>query len=149
MQAHVNGAIVAERAAALPLPADTVREGEVLDEGALSETLRELFGDGGLSKRVRIGVANQRTVLRTLELPPITDRKELDAAVRFQAQEQVPMPLNNAVLDFHPLGVHDTPEGRASRSCSWPPSATWSRACSRRCATPACARRASISPPSP
>ena len=83
----------------------------MLDEGALSETLRELFRDGRLSKRVRIGVANQRTVLRTLELPPITDRKELDAAVRFQAQEQVPMPLDNAVLDFHALGVHDTPDG--------------------------------------
>ena len=111
VRAHVNGSIVAEHAAALPLPADTVREGEVLDEGVLGETLRELFRDGRLSKRVRVGVANQRTVLRTLELPPITDRKELDAAVRFQAQEQVPMPLANAVLDFHALGVHDTPAG--------------------------------------
>ncbi len=111
VQARVNGSIVAERAAALALPADIVREGEVLDESSLSETLRELFRDGRLSKRVRIGVANQRTVLRTLELPPITDPKELDAAVRFQAQEQVPMPLNNAVLDFHALGVHETPDG--------------------------------------
>lgn len=111
VQAHANGAIVAARAAALPLPADTVREGEVLDEQALSETLRELFAGSGLSKQVRVGVANQRTVLRTLELPAITDRKELDTAVRFQAQEQVPMPLANAVLDFHPLGVHDTPAG--------------------------------------
>jgi type IV pilus assembly protein PilM len=111
VQAHVNGSIVAERAIALPLPADTVREGEVLDETVLSETLRELFSDGKLSKRVRVGVANQRTVLRTLEMPPIADHKELDAAVRFQAQEQVPMPLDNAVMDFHPLGVHDTPDG--------------------------------------
>ncbi|MCW3027514.1 MAG: pilM, partial [Solirubrobacterales bacterium] len=69
----------------------------------------------GLSKRVRVGVANQRTVLRTLELPPVTDRKELAAAVSFQAQDQVPMPLNNAVLDFHPLGVIDTPAGPRQR----------------------------------
>lgn len=111
VQARVNGSVLAERAAALALPADTVREGEVLDEGVLAESLRELFTGSGLSKRVRVGVANQRTVLRTLELPPITDRKELEAAVRFQAQEQVPMPLAGAVLDFHPLGVHDTPTG--------------------------------------
>lgn len=111
VQAHVNGSIVVERAVALPLPADTVREGEVLDEGVLGETLRELFRDSRLNKRVRVGVANQRTVLRTLELPPVTDRKELAAAVSFQAQDQVPMPLSNAVLDFHPLGVHDTPAG--------------------------------------
>lgn len=111
VQARVNGSIVAERAIALPLPADTVREGEVLDTHALGETLRELFDGSGLGRRVRVGVANQRTVLRTLELPPVTDRKELDAAVRFEAQDQVPMPLSNAVLDFRALGVHDTPAG--------------------------------------
>jgi type IV pilus assembly protein PilM len=111
VQARVNGSIVVKHAVGAPLPADIVREGEVLDEGVLSETLRELFKDAGLGRRVRLGVANQRTVLRTLELPPVTDRKELDAAVRFQAQDQVPMPLSNAVLDFHSLGIHDTPEG--------------------------------------
>ena len=115
VQARVNGSIVVKHAAGAPLPADIVREGEVLDEGVLAETLRELFKDGGLSRRVRLGVANQRTVLRTLELPPITDRKELAAAVRFQAQDQVPMPLSNAVLDFHPLGIFDTPEGPRQR----------------------------------
>ena len=132
VQAHVNGSIVAERAAALPLPADTVREGEVLDEDALSETLRELFSDSGLSKRVRVGVANQRTVLRTLELPPITDRKELAAAVRFQAQEQVPMPLEQRRPRLPPARRPRHPgRVRASRSCSSPPSATWSSACWR------------------
>jgi type IV pilus assembly protein PilM len=115
VQARVNGSIVVKHAAGAPLPADTVREGEVLDEGVLSETLRELFKDGRLSRRVRLGVANQRTVLRTLELPPVTDRKELAAAVNFQAQDQVPMPLSNAVLDFHPLGIFETPDGPRQR----------------------------------
>jgi type IV pilus assembly protein PilM len=115
VQAHVNGAILVQRAAGAPLPPDTVREGEVLDENALTETLREMFHDSRLDKRVRVGVANQRTVLRTLELPPLTDRKELATAVRFQAEDQVPMPLDNAVLDFHPLGVIDTPAGPRQR----------------------------------
>ena len=111
VQARVNGAILAERACALPLPSETVREGEVINEKALTDALRELFASSRLGKRVRVGVANQRTVMRTLELPPVTDRKELAAAVRFQAQDQVPMPLNNAVLDFHPLGIVETPSG--------------------------------------
>jgi type IV pilus assembly protein PilM len=115
VKARVNGSVVAERAAALPLGSDTVREGEVVDQDALSEALRELFGENRLSKRVRVGIANQRTVMRTLELPPVTDRKELAAVVRFQAQDQVPMPLNNAVLDFHPLGIIDTPAGPRQR----------------------------------
>ena len=53
--------------------------------------------------------------MRTLELPPVTDHKELAAAVNFQAQDQVPMPLNNAVLDFHPLGIVETPAGPRQR----------------------------------
>ncbi|MCW3032637.1 MAG: pilM [Solirubrobacterales bacterium] len=115
VQARVNGSILAERAATVPLAADTMRDGEVLDEEALAEALRELFATAKLSKRVRVGVANQRTVLRTLELPPVTDQKELAAAVSFQAQDQVPMPLGNAVLDFHPLGIVDTPAGPRQR----------------------------------
>jgi type IV pilus assembly protein PilM len=115
VQARVNGSIVAEQAATVALPADSVRDGEVMDEDTLSEALRDLFGSSDLSKRVRVGVANQRTVLRTLELPPVTDHKELAAAVNFQAQDQVPMPLNNAVMDFHPLGIVDTPAGPRQR----------------------------------
>ena len=115
VRARVNGSILAEQAAALPLPGDAVRDGEVMDEDALSDVLRELFAKSGLSRRVRVGVANQRTVLRTLELPPVTDEKELAAAVAFQAQDQVPMPLNNAVMDFHPLGIVDTPAGPRQR----------------------------------
>jgi type IV pilus assembly protein PilM len=115
VKARVNGSILAERAAAQPLDADTVREGEVVDVDALTEALREMFSAGGLGKRVRVGIANQRTVMRTIDLPPVTDRKELAAAVRFQAQDQVPMPLSNAVLDFHPLGLVDTPAGQRQR----------------------------------
>jgi type IV pilus assembly protein PilM len=115
VKARVNGSILAEEAAALPLAADTVRDGEVMDVAALSDVLRELFDSSRLGKHVRVGIANQRTVLRTLELPPVSDRKELAAAVTFQAQDQVPMPLNNAVLDFHPLGIIDTPAGPRQR----------------------------------
>ncbi len=115
VQARVNGSIQVLKAAGAALPPDTMREGEVLDGTALADTLREMFRDSKLDKRVRIGVANQRTVLRTLELPPLTDRKELATAVRFQAEDQVPMPLDNAVLDFHALGVIDTPAGPRQR----------------------------------
>ncbi len=115
VQARVNGSIMAERAAALPLAPDTMRDGEVTDEDTLATVLKELFAVGGLGRRVRVGVANQRTVLRTIELPPVTDQKELAAAVAFQAQDQVPMPLGNAVMDFHALGIVDTPSGPRQR----------------------------------
>ena len=115
VQATVNGHLTIERAAGIPLDMGVVREGEVREPAALSDALRTLFRDSKLSPNVRLGLANQRTVLRTLELPPIEDVKELAAAVRFQAEDEVPMPLANAILDFHPLGIVETPDGPRQR----------------------------------
>jgi type IV pilus assembly protein PilM len=112
----VNGHIEVRTAAVAPLEAGIVRDGEVNDVDGLTEALRSLYREHkGLDKKVRIGVANQKIVVRVLELPPITDRKELEAAVRFSAQDQVPMPLDSAVLDFQPLGIVDTEQGPRQR----------------------------------
>jgi type IV pilus assembly protein PilM len=112
VQVHLEGGTVSvERAAGVPLPPDVVRDGEVTDVPTLTAALSELFETSGLSKRVRIGVANQRIVVRRLELPPIADPKELATAVRFQAQDEIPMPLDSVIMDFHALGVVETPNG--------------------------------------
>lgn len=100
---HVNGA-TAIKAAIAPLAPGVFREGEVVDPEALAAGLKDLFGANKLSKRVRLGVGNQRVVVRTLRLPTIEDPKQLDAAVRFQAQEQMPMPIDQAVVEHHVVG---------------------------------------------
>jgi type IV pilus assembly protein PilM len=105
-----------DRVAHVPLESGIVRDGEVIDTEALATALRTLFKDNrGFGKRVRIGVANQKIVVRVLELPYLESRKELEAAVRFQAQDQIPMPLDQAVIDFQPLEVVDGPDGRRQR----------------------------------
>jgi type IV pilus assembly protein PilM len=112
----VNGRVEIRDAAVAPLEAGIVRDGEVHDVEGLAEALRSLYREHkSLDKKVRIGVANQKIVVRVLELPPITDRKELEAAVRFSAQDQVPMPLDSAVLDFQPLGIVETDQGPRQR----------------------------------
>jgi type IV pilus assembly protein PilM len=115
-QVSVNGSISIDRAAVVPLEPGIVRDGEVADVEGLADALRTLYRENkGLDKRVRIGIANAKIVVRTLELPPIADRKELDTAVRFQAQDQIPMPLDAAVLDFEPLDVVETADGPRQR----------------------------------
>jgi len=110
-QVRVDGGLQIERAAGMPLPPGVFRDGEVTDVEALSAALKQLFEVSGLDNRVRIGIANQRIVVRMLELPPIADPKELATAVRFQAQDAIPMPLDSVILDHHSLGVVDTPAG--------------------------------------
>jgi type IV pilus assembly protein PilM len=78
-------------------------DGEVVDVDGLAEQLKVFFSDRKLSHRIRLGVANQRVVVRVLELPAIESSDELEAAVRFQAQEELPMPLDQAALDHRVL----------------------------------------------
>jgi type IV pilus assembly protein PilM len=73
-------------------------EGEVVDIDGLSDKLRAFFREHELPKRVRLGVASQKIAVRVIELPAIDNEQELEAAVRFQAQEELPMPLEQAVL---------------------------------------------------
>lgn len=111
-----NGRLTVKRAAVSPLETGVIRDGEVTDVEALTEVLRAMWAENkDLPKRVRIGIANQKIVVRVMELPPIADAKELAAAVRFQAQDELPMPLEQAVLDFQALDVVDTPEGPRQR----------------------------------
>lgn len=112
----VNGRVEVRAAAVAPLEPGIVRDGEVNDVEGLTEALRSLYRENkGLEKKVRIGVANQKIVVRVLELPPIPDPKELEAAVRFQAQDQIPMPLDSAVIDFQPLDIVETDQGPRQR----------------------------------
>lgn len=98
-------------AAIEPLAPGAFHEGEVLDADLLAESLKSLFSRHKLSKQVRLGIGNQRVVVRTLRLPAIDDPKELDAAIRFQAQEQIPMPLEQAVLEHQVVGAVPGEEG--------------------------------------
>jgi type IV pilus assembly protein PilM len=105
-----DGHSVAQVAIA-PLGGDLIREGEVVDPSGLSEALRSLFGEHKLSKSVRLGIANQRVAVRTIRLPMIEDPDELETAVRFQAQEQLPMPLDQAVLDHQVVARYTGEDG--------------------------------------
>jgi type IV pilus assembly protein PilM len=111
----VNGAIAVRRAVLCPLEPGIMRDGEVTDREGLAEAVRELFREHKLPKRVRLGVANQRIVVRTIDLPPVAEGKELDTALRFHAQDHVPMPLDQAVLDYRSLGIVPTADGQRTR----------------------------------
>lgn len=111
-EVEVNGRLRVRRAAEAPLQPGIVRDGEVVDAPSLTEAIRQLWrANKGLGRRVRVGIANQRIVMRWVELPPIDDDKQLDAAVRFAAQDTIPMPLETAVLDWQRGGVIETPSG--------------------------------------
>jgi type IV pilus assembly protein PilM len=103
------------RAATESLGPGLFHEGEVIDIDGLAERVKSFFREHDLPKRIRLGVASQKIALRVLELPIINNEQELEAAVRFQAQEELPMPLEQAVLDYHVLDRVDNGEGGRMR----------------------------------
>src|SRR3954451_22012787 len=99
-----NGHVAVTQFGTLPLRPGVFRDGELADGEALSSALKELFSRNKLSKSVRLGLASQRMAVRVLRLPSIDDKKELQTAIRFQAQDLIPMPLDQAVLDWQIVG---------------------------------------------
>ncbi|MGZ8665781.1 MAG: type IV pilus assembly protein PilM [Solirubrobacterales bacterium] len=110
-EVRTNGSARLSATAIAPLPAEVFHDGEVADPEGLARELRDVFSRHRLSRRVRLGVANPWVVVRTLRLPAIDDPVELEAAVRFQAQEQIPMPIEQAVLDHRIVGGIPAAEG--------------------------------------
>lgn len=99
------------RLASADLTAGVAVDGEIRDPEALSAALKEMFRAYKLPKRVRLGVANQQIVVRQMDMPMIEDAAEREAAVRFQAAEAIAMPLDEAVLDFQPIGASEGTDG--------------------------------------
>jgi type IV pilus assembly protein PilM len=99
------------RTAIVPLQPGVVKEGDLVNREVLSDALKDLFSRHKLAKTVRVGVANQRVVVRSMQLPMIEDEEELENAVRFRAQEAIPMPLEQAVLDHQVVGKREGPDG--------------------------------------
>lgn len=92
------------KAAVEPLPPGLVRDGEIVRPDELAGEIKRLWRTARFSgKRVRLGVANQRVVVRTIELPALDDDKERRAAVEFEAAEQIPIPPDQTVVDFQPV----------------------------------------------
>ncbi|MDH4113810.1 MAG: type IV pilus assembly protein PilM, partial [Actinomycetota bacterium] len=103
------------KAAQVPLPAGAVENGEVKDPEVVTEALRELWERGGFkAKRVYMGVGNQRVVVREIALPYLPE-KELRASLGFQVQEFIPMAVDEAVLDYDPIGEFDQDDRKMLR----------------------------------
>jgi type IV pilus assembly protein PilM len=99
-----------------PLDAGIVSNGELREPELLAEALKEFFKQHKLPKRgVRLGIATNRIGVRTLEISGIQDAKQLANAIKFRAQEALPIPIDEAVLDYQVLSETTNEEGEVSR----------------------------------
>src|SRR5438105_203898 len=111
-----NGAAELLQVAREPLSPGIVVGGELRDPDALAIALKDFFAKHKLPKRgVRLGIANNRIGVRTFDVEGIDDQKQLDNAIRFRAQETLPIPIDEAVLDYQVLGESANEDGKVSK----------------------------------
>ena len=93
-----------------------VSNGELREPELLAEALKTFFKQHKLPKRgVRLGIATNRIGVRTLEIAGIEDPKQLANAIRFRAQEALPIPIDEAVLDYQILSEGKNDQGATTR----------------------------------
>jgi type IV pilus assembly protein PilM len=98
-----KGPATLERFGQVALPVGAVQDGEVIDSAAVAAAIRQLWVQAKFSsKKVVVGVANQKVVVRQVDLPWLP-LNELRKSLSFQVQDFIPMPVDQAILDFHPL----------------------------------------------
>lgn len=98
-----DGLFRLDRFAQMPLPVGAVVNGEVQDPVAVGTAIKHLWKAGKFKgKAVSVGVASQRVVVRQVDIPylPAQDRAK---ALPLMVADQIPMPVDDAVLDFVPL----------------------------------------------
>ena len=82
------------------LPPGAVRGGEVLDSPAVATAIRRLWREAGFRARTVVaGVGNQRVVVRQADLPDMS-AEDMRSALQFQAGDLIPIPIDEAILDF-------------------------------------------------
>jgi type IV pilus assembly protein PilM len=111
-----NGAPELVQLAREDLEPGLVVSGELREPELLAEALREFFKRNKLPKSaVRLGIANNRIGVRIFEIGGIDDPRQLENAIRYRAQEALPIPIEEAVLDYHILEEKKNEEGVATR----------------------------------
>ena len=113
---HIRVAQVVPRGASFALtgygmigiPMGAVADGEIVDTEAVSTAIRELWRRAGIkTKNVVIGVSNQKVVVRLIDMQYM-ERAELAGAIQYQAQDYIPIPVEDAILDFQVIGDYMT-----------------------------------------
>lgn len=116
--AHIrnNGSAEVVQLARAPLDRGLIVGGEVREPEALAKALKAFFATHKLPKKdIRLGVASNRIGVRVLDVPAVDDPKHFENAIRFRAQELLPIPVADAVLDHLVVGEEVVGDGESIR----------------------------------
>jgi len=94
-----------------PTPEGAIDGGMIRDVELLGGKLADLLNRMELRKpKIITAIGGQQVFTRTL-LMPVIPRSDMAAAIQFQLEGILPIPIQEAVIDFSVLGIQQTAEG--------------------------------------
>lgn len=100
--------------ASAPVLPGAVHEGEVLDVSSVTAAIKQAWTKSGLGKEVVIGVSGRHVIVRPMELPWL-EEKAFRKALPYRVAGQLPVPVEDVILDYLVLGESTGTEGRTIR----------------------------------
>ena len=95
----------------IPLPEGAVLRGEVVEVATVVTALRQLWSHGAFtSKDVVLGIGNHRVLARDLTVPKMSIER-IRESLPFQVQDLLPVPVEQALLDFYPVSEGNSDQG--------------------------------------
>ncbi len=96
------------RSVSAPTPPGSVKEGALVEPQLVAQEISNLLTAQHIKARfVVTALPNQSAITRNISVPRV-DRKDLDGAVRWEAERYIPYPIDEVVLDYDLL---DEPAG--------------------------------------
>lgn len=94
-----------------PTTAKGISSEAVLDQEALAVSVKKLLKDGGVkTKQVVVALPEANVFTHIVQVPPLSER-ELASAIKWEAEQYIPLPLEEVNMDFSIVGESKDPEG--------------------------------------
>lgn len=81
-----------------------MEDGLITDPEKIAKSVQEMFDTGIVGKittrQVAVAIPASKTFNRTIQFPKIEKQKELDEAVQFEAEQYIPVPLDQLYMDY-------------------------------------------------
>jgi type IV pilus assembly protein PilM len=83
-----------------PLPPQTIVDGTIMDQGAVAEGIRNLWGRLKLrGKDVAIAIAGHSVIIKKIAVPPMS-RGELEEQIPYEAERHIPFAKDDVEIDY-------------------------------------------------
>ncbi len=88
----------------VPLPAEVIVEGAVMDANRVSEAIKELLAAQKIkTKEVVLSVSGSSVIIKRISIADMTD-EELAESIKWEAEQYIPFSIDDVNVDFQKLG---------------------------------------------